>query len=77
MIKSASSSFEQTDQGYMAQLSNIPKKEVHFILSDTEEASSDQENLRETRTRSRLLRFGALGIGILVLFLSQRKTKRL
>jgi hypothetical protein len=77
MIKSASSSFEQTDQGYMAQLSNIPKKEVHFILSDTEEASSDQENLRESRTRSRLLRFGALGIGILVLFLSQRKTKRL
>ena len=76
MIKSESSSFEPTDQGYTLQLSNIPKEYFSFILSDTEEVSSNYENMKESRARSRLLRFAALGIGIIALLLSQRKIKR-
>lgn len=75
MLKSELVGFEQTENGYMARLSNFPKEELSFILSATEEAYSRSEDMSERRAQRRTLRLLAIGIGILVLFFARQKSR--
>lgn len=75
MLKSELVGFEQTENGHMARLSNFPKEELSFILSETEEAYSRIEDMSENRAQRRTFRLLAFGIGILVLFFSRQKSR--
>ena len=77
MLKSELAGFEQTENGYMARLSNSPQKGLSFILSATEEAYSRSEDMSERRAQRRTLRLLAIGIGIIVLFITERTGRKM
>lgn len=77
MLKSELAGFEQTENGHMARLSNFPKEELSFILSETEEAYSRSEDMSENRVQRRTLRLLAIGIGIIVLFITERTGRKM
>ena len=76
MLKSEPEGFEKTENGYVARFSNSSKEELSFTLSETEEAYSKHENLRESRAQRRALRLVAFGIVIIVLLFSRRKLRK-